>query len=98
MARLALVIIASTIPLDSMMGYFYIQRRLLPHCDRVYSLLQRKTSNIFFQEENSSLSSSFHMLGDLYLYQSKMEEAELMYLRTISGQEKALGPDYIARR
>jgi hypothetical protein len=35
-------------------------------------------------------------LGILYTNQSKLAEAEKIYIRALQGKEKVLGPDYIS--
>jgi Tetratricopeptide repeat len=35
-----------------------------------------------------------HNLGDLYLDQGQLGEAEKMYMRALQGKEKAWGPDH----
>ena len=36
------VLVASAVPSETVLRYSLIQRRLLPHCDHVYSMLQRQ--------------------------------------------------------
>ncbi len=52
MAWLAILVVASAIPLELMTNYLIIQRRLLPHCDRVCSLLPRDMTGTFFIEDD----------------------------------------------
>ena len=95
MSWLALIIVASAVPSESVLHYSLIQRRLLPHCDHVYSMLPRYLQEAFKNREYlPSLSSACHRLGYLYSDQGKMKEAEDMYLRALAGKEKAWGPEH----
>ena len=95
MSWLALIIVASAVPSETVLHYSLIQRRLLPHCDRVYSMLQRYLQEAFKNREYlPSLSSACYQLGYLYSNQGKMKEAEDMYLRALTGKEKAWGPEH----
>ena len=95
MSWLALIIVASTVPSETVLHYSLIQRRLLPHCDHVYSMLQRYLQDAFKNREYlPSLSGACNQLGLLYSDQGKMKEAEDMYLRALAGKEKAWGPEH----
>ncbi len=72
-----------------------IQRCLLLYFDRVYPRLQRRIHEGLMNEEDlPSLSDACHRLGLLYSDQGKMKEAENMYLRALTGREKAWGPGH----
>ncbi|MCJ1348337.1 hypothetical protein MMC31_006568, partial [Peltigera leucophlebia] len=91
-AWLAIMVVASAAPKKSDVDYTLLQRRLLPHCNCVCSLLRQSIpENI---PQSSELSLAFHRLATLYLDQGKMAEAEAMYLRALAGKEKAWGPDH----
>ena len=95
MSWLALIIVASAVPSETVLYYSLIQRRLLPHCDHVYSMLQRHLQDAFKNREYlPSLSRACYQLGYLYSDQGKMKEAEDMYLRALAGKEKAWGPEH----
>ena len=95
MSWLALIIVASAVPSETVLHYSLMQRRLLPHCDHVSSMLQRYLQEVFKDREYlSSLSDACHRLGYLYSDQGKMKEAEDMYLRALAGNEKAWGPEH----
>ncbi len=95
MSWLAMTIVASAVPSETVLHYSLIQRRLLPHCDRVYSRLQRRMHEGLMNEEDlPPLSDACHQLGLLYSNQGKMKEAEDMYLRALTGKEKAWGPEH----
>ncbi len=79
---LAVIIVASAVPSEIVLDYSLIQRRLLPHCDRVYPRLQRRIHEGLMNEEDlPSLSDACHRLGNLYSNQGKMKEAEDMFQR-----------------
>jgi len=93
MSWLAVVVVASAVPSKTMPDYSLLQRRLLPHCDRVFSLLQQSIQEAFNDKADiPSVSAACHRLGDLYSDQGKMTEAEDMYLRALTGSKKAWGP------
>ncbi len=95
MSWLAVIIVASAVPSEIVLDYSLIQRRLLPHCDRVYPRLQRRMHEGLMNEEDlPPLSDACHQLGLLYSDQGKMKEAEDMYLRALTGYEKAWGPEH----
>ena len=79
-----------------MLHYSLKQRRLLPHCGYVYSMLQPYLQEAFKSREYLSfLSRAFHQLGCLYFDQGKMKEAEDMYVRALVGKEKAWSPEHM---
>ena len=95
MSWLALIIVASAVPSETVLHYSLIQRRLLPYCDHVYSMLQRYLREAFKNGEYlPSLSGACHELGMLYSDQGKIKEAEDMYLWALAGYEKAWGPEH----
>ena len=95
MSWLALIIVVSAVSSETVLYYSLIQRRLLPHCDHVYSMLQRYLQEAFKNREYlPSLSGACHQLGLLYKNQGKMKEAEDMYLRALAAKEKAWGAEH----
>ena len=95
MSWLALVIVVSAVPSETVLHYSLIQRRLLSHYDHVYSMLQRYLQAAFKNREYLlSLSGACNQLGLLYSDQGKMKEAEDMYLRALSGYENAWGSEH----
>ena len=95
MSWLAVIVVASAVPSKYVLHYTFVQRRLLPHCDRVFSLLQRCMDDILNNKLDSlSLSSACHELGLLYSDQGRMKEAEDMYMRALAGYEKVWGPEH----
>ncbi len=97
MGWLAVVVVASAVPSQTMPDYSLLQRRLLPHCDRVFPLLEQSIQEAFNDKVDiSSVSAACHVLGDLYSDQGKMKEAEDMYLRALAGYEQAWNPAHIS--
>lgn len=95
MSRLAVIIVASAVPSETTPHYTLTQRRLLPHCDRVFSFAQQDTQERMSDEMNlRRRSDSYHQLGNLYSDQGRMREAEVMYVRALKGYEKAWGAEY----
>ncbi|KAH8586629.1 hypothetical protein B0O99DRAFT_665671 [Bisporella sp. PMI_857] len=88
LARLALTCVASEVPDTNEKHWWLSQRRLLQHATRqAFFIVDAKV-------DVDGLYWGFHNLGDLYFDQSKLAEAEAMYLRALEGKEKALGPDH----
>lgn len=99
MSRLAMIIVASAVPSEIMSHYTLIQRRLVPHCDRVFSFAQQRMQETLIDEINIQWrSNAYHQLGALYSDQGKIEEAEEMYLRALAGKEKAWGAEHTSTR
>ena len=95
MSWLAMIIVASAVPLETVPNHSFISRRLLPHCDRVFPLLKHHIQESFVNETDPlSFSYACHELGRLYSDQGKMKEAEEMYLRALTGYEKAWGVEH----
>ena len=95
MSWLAMIIVASAVPLETVPNYSFISRRLLPHCDRIFPLLKHRIQESFVNEiDPLSFSYACHELGRLYSDQGKMKEAEEMYLRALTGYEKAWGVEH----
>ena len=94
MAWLAFVLVASSAPENTIANYTLVQRRLLPHCDRLFSLVRVTTAKAPFHVEKLSLHDACHIIGILYMHQGKFTKAEDMYVRALAGYEKALGPKH----
>ena len=95
MSWLAMIIVASAVPLETVTNYSFISIRLLPHCDRVFPLLKHRIQESFDNKtESLSLCYVCHELGRLYADQGKMNKTEEMYLRALTGYEKAWGPEH----
>ena len=91
MGWLAVIVVASAVPSRAEKIGPFIQRRLLPHCDHVYSMLK---DDFWNEEDQLSVGSACHWLGNLYIDQSKMKEAEDLYLRALITKEKVLGLEH----
>ncbi|KAH8586144.1 hypothetical protein B0O99DRAFT_665869 [Bisporella sp. PMI_857] len=88
LARLALTCVASEVLNTNEQYWWLLQRRLLQHATRQAFFIVDAKVNV------NGLYWDFHNLGDLYFDQSKLAEAEAMYLRALEGKKKALGPDH----
>ncbi|KAK1780357.1 hypothetical protein QBC45DRAFT_111801, partial [Copromyces sp. CBS 386.78] len=91
--RLAVMLIGFSVPYRTTKNYWVFQRRLLPHTERCLwwmGKLEGGECNI----EDITIVYATHSLGDLYLDQGRLKEAETMYQRALEGKEKALGPDH----
>lgn len=93
-AWLAIIVVASSVPIKSDVDYTFLQRRFLLHCGRVYLLLHRNISENISKASKLSLIETCNFLGLLYLDQCKNAEAKDIYLQALAGFEKARGPDY----
>ncbi|KAH0535996.1 hypothetical protein FGG08_007113 [Glutinoglossum americanum] len=76
--------------------YSTMQRRLLPHANRLSQSLHK--NHVLDSRPNEIYDMSYlhglHALGNLYRDQGKLTEAEAMYQRALAGCEKALGPEH----
>ena len=90
MSWLAAMVVALAVPPESVPHFPLIQRRLLPHSDRILPLLRtwahESSSDV---ADLPSRSNACHQLGNLYSAQGKMKETEEMYLRALAGYENA---------
>ena len=91
MGWLAVIVVASAVPNRDELNSIFVGRRLLPHCDHVYSMLQEDFWNEDYQ---LSVGSACYWLGRLCKDQGKMKEAEDLYLRALITREKILGPEH----
>ncbi|KZL83407.1 kinesin light chain 1, partial [Colletotrichum incanum] len=87
MSLTAMRCVASHVPSNEQQEYWTVQRRLLQHGDRCIT----RTATDAAGEKDAWM---FHKLGNLYLDQGRLKEAEAMYVRALQGYEKALGPDH----
>jgi len=88
LARMSLTCVASEVPGTITKHWWLLQRRLLQHAARQAFFIADAKVDV------DGLYWGFHSLGNLYLDQGKLVEAEAMYLRALEGCEKALGPDH----
>ncbi len=80
MTWLAFVLVASSIPDDTGADCALVQRRPLPHCDRVRFLLREIIPKAPSSDEESSFDDACHLVGNLYFYPGKLRAAEDMYV------------------
>jgi tetratricopeptide (TPR) repeat protein len=88
LARLALICVAYEIPDPNADEWWLLQKRLLQHAAR---------HERFGRDRNVSIGGvewALHKLGNLYINQGKLAEAEAMYSRALQGKEEALGPKH----
>ncbi|MCJ1429258.1 hypothetical protein MMC29_007171 [Sticta canariensis] len=92
MAEIALKCVSSAVPDKTVSEYSALQKRLLPHANRCLKSIH---NDLFLDFENKHyILDAFHNLGNLYSAQNKMKEAEEMYLRALTGYEKAWGSEH----
>ncbi|KAI9890869.1 MAG: hypothetical protein M1814_003508 [Vezdaea aestivalis] len=91
---LAAITIGSAVPSVARKDYATTQSRLLPHAYRWSSLSSNEVSRKLGPDNSTELLASFNKLGNLYLDQGRLAEAEAMFTRALAGFEKALGQDH----
>ncbi|KXX75712.1 Kinesin light chain [Madurella mycetomatis] len=91
--QLAVVLIGELVPSNTVKDYWVLQRRLLPHAERV-SWWMGQMYGAGRGLEDASAISAIHDLGSLYVDQGRVQEAEAMYQQALQGKERALGPDH----
>jgi tetratricopeptide (TPR) repeat protein len=85
LARLALICVAYEIPDTDADEWWLLQKRLLQHAAR---------HERFGRDRNVGIGGvewALHKMGNLYIDQGKLAEAEAMYSRALQGKEEALG-------
>ncbi|KAI9773562.1 MAG: hypothetical protein M1840_006836 [Geoglossum simile] len=94
--RLGVTSVGLAVPTRDERSYWTVQRRLLPHANRLSGYSRKKKLFSMFQEEidNTSYLQGLGALGNLYSDQGRLAEAETMYERALAGCEKALGPEH----
>jgi tetratricopeptide (TPR) repeat protein len=94
--QIGVVSVGLAVPGEERKDYQTIQRRLLPHANRLSQSLYKK--HVLGSRPNEIYDTSYlhglHNLGALYRDQGKLDEAEAMYQRSLAGKEKALGPEH----
>ncbi|KAI9855038.1 MAG: hypothetical protein M1813_000582 [Trichoglossum hirsutum] len=94
--RIGITSVGLAVPGDKEKDYQTMQRRLLPHANRLSQSLRRK--HVLDSRSNEIYDISYlyglHNLGDLYSCQEKFAEPEAMYQRALTGYEKVLGPEH----
>jgi len=92
--RLAVMVIGSSVPMNTTDAYWILQRRLLPHAEQCSWWMGQICDGEWGMEE--ALVDAIQMLGILYSDHSRLEEAEAMYQRALQGYEKALWRDHMS--
>jgi tetratricopeptide (TPR) repeat protein len=86
--ELALVSVGYNVPSASVRNYSEVQRRLMPHANYVRHKVCPGCDVAVWE--------AFHSLGELYKDQGKLQEAEEMYQRALTGKEEALGREHMS--
>ncbi|KAL3485287.1 hypothetical protein BJX62DRAFT_229608 [Aspergillus germanicus] len=87
--EITMISVGNMVPRNDERDYARLQQRLLPHAD----YLTRKERHSW-REDRLDICTAWNGLGNLYLNQGKLQEAEEMYQRALAGFERALGPDH----
>ncbi|THV98493.1 TPR-like protein [Aureobasidium pullulans] len=88
--RLASCIVGQADPPVKMVGFWILQRRLLPHAQTIMRFVEDgKNARLSIDEYHA-----FAQLASIFTGQNKHEEAEKMYDRALAGKEVVLGPDH----
>ncbi|KAI1739644.1 hypothetical protein F4680DRAFT_131809 [Xylaria scruposa] len=85
LAKLSMECVAVRVPSRHDHQFWLLQRRLLLHAT---------VCSAAITDDNHGLAWAFYNIGLLYADQSKLSEAEGMYLRALRGFERTLGPDH----
>lgn len=85
--KLAVESVASQIPSDDELGCWFLQKRLIPHAVQSCSTVR---------DYDLPSTWAFDSLGELFLDQRELDEAEKMFLQALNGNEKAFGPDHLS--
>jgi tetratricopeptide (TPR) repeat protein len=91
MARLVLCCVGLHVPDSNRPQYLGVEQRLVGHANQCQEYLVRRLAG---QDDDVVMLNAIHRLGDLYVDQAKLDEAEEMYLRALAGSEKAFGRDH----
>ncbi|MCJ1466426.1 hypothetical protein MMC07_005045 [Pseudocyphellaria aurata] len=95
MSRLAMIIVASAAPSRTILDYTVRQRRILPHCDCIFTLVQQRMQDSLIDGIDLEWQSNIcDTLGILYSEQGRLKEAEFLYQGALTGFEKAWGAEH----
>ncbi|KAH7126726.1 hypothetical protein B0J11DRAFT_284076 [Dendryphion nanum] len=102
LSQLAVVAVGLAVPHNSIRNYSSLQRRLLPHAQACSGwIVEGQVGQSVGNSGGCGVDSktevpldAIHLLGNLYMDQGKLEEAEKMYERALEGIEEALGPKH----
>ncbi len=92
---LAACIVASSVPADTESEYWKLRKRLFPHGNRVCRWVDEHLEQSHGANGWALPPWIFFKLGVLYADQGKLDEAEKMYVRTLTECEKAPDVEYI---
>ena len=94
-ASLAVSVIGSACHSTDSSANWLHRKRLLDHCSHVHFCIGKRTENLESNERwEQVLYFSYRAIGDFSREQGKMKEAEDMFLRALTGYEKARGPEH----
>jgi tetratricopeptide (TPR) repeat protein len=85
LARPTASCVAASVPDAPEMNWWLIQRRLLPHAGRLEHFI------VTGKADYRGSHWLFHNLGNLYMEQGKLQEAESMYTWALQGKEESFG-------
>ncbi|KAG7289881.1 hypothetical protein NEMBOFW57_006258 [Staphylotrichum longicolle] len=90
--RQSVVLVGMLVPNSTMKDYWILQRRLLPHAEKI-SWWMGQLYGGGWRLEDASVISAVLDLGNLCKDQGRLGEAEAMCQQALQGRERALGPD-----
>ncbi|KAK5011624.1 hypothetical protein LTR28_011665 [Elasticomyces elasticus] len=94
---LAAGLVAEMVPSEAEPEYWKLRKRLLPHGSRVYRALDEEWPKHLHEVDEPAVSPGiFFQLGVLLTYQTKLCEAEKMFMQALAGYEKAFGAEHIS--
>ncbi|QKX60478.1 uncharacterized protein TRUGW13939_07623 [Talaromyces rugulosus] len=88
--ELALISVGYMVSSNHELNYWDLQQRLLAHASYVL-----KKWNSDLRTSDIDIRGAFYGIGNLYVNQGKLNEAEDMYQRALAGHENALGSDHL---
>ncbi|KAL2142230.1 hypothetical protein VTI28DRAFT_1428 [Corynascus sepedonium] len=93
--RQALLLVGRSVPSSTVVEYWVIQQRFLPHAERVSLWMGETYAGGGWLEEAPAIMA-IHDIGTFYQYRGRPKEAEAMYQRALQGFERVLGPDHLS--
>ncbi|KAL2844857.1 hypothetical protein BJX68DRAFT_256969 [Aspergillus pseudodeflectus] len=81
LVSIALVSVGFSVPADNDASTWALQKRLLPHADQLFRLLDGKSGMAL----SSMTLTATRQIGNLYLYCGKYDQAECMYKKALDG-------------
>ncbi|KAF7512688.1 hypothetical protein GJ744_000255 [Endocarpon pusillum] len=86
--RIALTCVASEVPSNNVDNWWLLQHRLLQHAARHRQIIANDSVC------TKGIGWTMHNIGDLYINQARLAEAETMYSRALQDKEEVLGPKH----